>query len=95
MMFTAPACDFQIPITPTESPSTRKFWDIQDFLPISHYFSSSWFKISHFLPFGGWRVWNLYVTKSSVQQTVFFTAVIAMIINLEITKPHYSEQINY
>ena len=47
MMFTAPVCDFQIPITPTESPSTRKFWDIQDFLPISHYFSSSIGSKSH------------------------------------------------
>ena len=64
VMSTAPACDFQIPIIPT-----RKFRTYHDFLPIS--FSTSWFRVSHFLPLGVWQVW---VKLNAIYTTVYHCA---------------------
>ena len=39
--------------------------------------------------------WNLYITKFSVEQTIFFTPVTAKYMKrkVDVTKPRYSEQI--
>ena len=59
-------CDFQYPWNPLEVLSLGNLGHLTTFYPFLTTFSSSGFRISHFLPYGGWQVKSPKIIQKNI-----------------------------